>query len=161
FKYVMQTITTLRALRRERPELVFVAVPPIFAAIPVWLWARAHGARFAIDAHTGIFEHARWRWLMPLTRFLFRRADAVIVTGSHLEQLVASWGARPTVIGDVPVRFVDGNPPAPCAGSRVVVVNTFSVDEPVDELLAAAAAVPDATFFVTGDTRHARPKWLS
>jgi UDP-N-acetylglucosamine:LPS N-acetylglucosamine transferase len=33
-KYVMQTVTTLRILRRERPELVLVAVPPIFAALP-------------------------------------------------------------------------------------------------------------------------------
>src|SRR4051812_41522648 len=64
FKYVAQTLTTLRILARERPEIVLAAVPPIFAALPVRLYARRlSDARFVVDAHTGIFEHARWRWL--------------------------------------------------------------------------------------------------
>jgi glycosyltransferase involved in cell wall biosynthesis len=160
-KYVLQTVATLRALSRDRPEVVLVAVPPIFAAIPVWLYARRTRTRFVIDAHTGIFEHARWRWLLPMTRALFRHADAVVVTGQHLQRIVASWGARATIIGDVPVHFAEGRAPAPCRAPRVVVVNTFSLDEPVDELLSAARALPEARFFVTGDRRHARAPWLA
>ncbi|MBI4516768.1 MAG: glycosyltransferase family 4 protein [Deltaproteobacteria bacterium] len=160
-KYVLQTVATLHRLRREQPDCLLVAVPPIFAALPVWGYARRRGARFVVDAHTGIFEHGRWRWLLPLTKAVFRRADAVIVTGNHLRDVVASWGAQPVVIGDVPVRFGPGRAPAPCAGPRVVVVNTFSVDEPVAELLAAARMVTEAGFFVTGDTRHASPAWLA
>lgn len=160
FKYVLQAATTLRILRRERPELVLVAVPPIFAALPVLLHARRNGAHFVVDAHTGLFEHARWRWLLPLSRAVLRRADAVVVTGEHLRQTVASWGARPVVIGDVPVHFGPGVPPSPDARPRVVVVNTFSVDEPVYAVLAAARIVSEVSFFVTGDVRHARPAWL-
>jgi glycosyltransferase involved in cell wall biosynthesis len=158
FKYVAQTAATLRVLARERPDLVLTAVPPIFAAWPVALYARRRpGTRYVIDAHTGVFEHSRWRWLLPLTRRILRRADAVIVTGEHLRQVVAGWGARAVVIGDVPVHFEPGIAPAPCAGPRVVVVNTFSVDEPLDEVLAAARQVGEASFFVTGDVRYADP----
>jgi len=161
FKYVLQTIASLRILIREKPETVLVAVPPIFAALPVLLYARLTGTtRVVIDAHTGIFEHARWSWLMPLTRAVFRRADAVVVTGAHLAELVESWGAEAIVIGVVPVDFVEGTPPAPCDGARVVVINTFSVDEPVDEVLAAARRLRNAQFFVTGDVRHARREWV-
>lgn len=160
FKYLMQTVATLRILRRERPNLVLVAVPPVFAALPVWYWARRHGARFVIDAHTGIFEHARWTWLLPLSKLLLRRADAVVVTGEHLRQRVAEWGARAVVIGDVPVKFGPGLPPTPCDGPRVVVVNTFSVDEPVDAVLEAARRLGQTQFFVTGDVRAARPSWI-
>src|SRR5882724_1149808 len=160
-KYVLQAIATWRTLARERPELVLVAVPPIFAALPVWLYARRHAARLVIDAHTGVFEHTRWRWLLPLTRWLFRRADAVIVTGGHLQRVVESWGARATIIGDVPVQFGPGREPPPCDGARIVVVNTFSVDEPVDEVLEAARALPDTRFFVTGDRKHARATWIA
>jgi len=159
-KYLMQTVTTLRILRREQPELVLVAVPPIFAALPVWYWARRHGARFVIDAHTGIFEHARWTWLLPLSKLMLRSADAVVVTNDHLRQRVAEWGARGVVIGDVPVKFGPGRAPSPCPGPRVVVVNTFSVDEPVDAVLAAARQLEDTQFFVTGDVRAARPNWI-
>ncbi len=160
FKYLMQAVTTLRTLRRERPDVVLVAVPPIFAALPVWYWARRHGARFVIDAHTGIFEHARWTWLLPLSKLILRSADAVIVTNEHLRQRVTEWGARGVVIGDVPVKFVTGRAPAPCIGPRVVVVNTFSVDEPVDAVLAAARQLADVQFFVTGDVRAAQPAWI-
>jgi len=160
-KYVLQTMRTLAVLVRERPEVVLVAVPPIFAALPVLLWARLRGGtRVVVDAHTGIFEHARWSWLMPLTRWVFRRADAVIVTGGHLADLVESWGARTVVIGTVPVQFREGTVPPDCDGARVVVVNTFSVDEPVDEVLEAARTLHDSSFFVTGDVRHARREWI-
>jgi glycosyltransferase involved in cell wall biosynthesis len=159
-KYVMQTVATLRILRRERPDLVLVAVPPIFAALPVWYWTRRHGARLVIDAHTGIFEHARWTWLLPLSKWLLRHADAVVVTNEHLRQRVADWGARGVVIGDVPVKFGPGRPPEPCRAPRVVVVNTFSVDEPVDAVLEAARRLDDTLFFVTGDVRAARPSWI-
>jgi glycosyltransferase involved in cell wall biosynthesis len=135
--------------------LALVAVPPIFAALPVLLHARRHAMRVVVDAHTGIFDHRRWRWLLPLTRAVFRRADAVVVTGPHLEERVASWGARAVIIGDVPVNFAAGNPPAPCREARVVVVNTFSSDEPVGEVLAAARRLDGIRLFVTGDLRDA------
>jgi glycosyltransferase involved in cell wall biosynthesis len=160
-KYCLQAARTLRILAHEKPDLVLVAVPPIFAALPVWLHARRHGVRFVVDAHTGVFAHARWTWLAPLTRRICRAADAVIVTGEHLRKTVAAWGATAVVIGDVPVHFGPGTAPPPCKGARVVVVNTFSVDEPVDAVLDAARAVPGAHFFVTGDVRHARPAWLA
>ena len=159
-KYVLQAITTWRTLRRDPPELILVAVPPIFAALPAVWYARRHGARIVIDAHTGIFAHTRWRWLLPLTRAVCARADAVVVTNAHLQREVAAWGVPVVVIGDVPVAFGPGSAPAACGGPRVVVVNTFSVDEPVEAVLAAARTVSEAQFFVTGDVRAARAGWL-
>lgn len=160
-KYLLQTAVTWRVLRHERPDLVLVAVPPIFAALPVWLYARRSGARIVVDAHTGIFEHTRWQWLMPLTRAVLARVDVVVVTGEHLRQQVAAWGVPVVVIGDVPVEFGPGRPPAPCNAPRIVVVNTFSIDEPVDAVLAAASQLSEARFFVTGDLRYARTAWLN
>ncbi len=154
-KYVLQTFASLRTLRAERPAVVFVAVPPIFAAIPVYLWARWNRAKIVIDAHTGIFAHKRWTWLLPLTRRMFAAADTVIVTNDHLKEICESWGAVTVVIGDVPVAFCEAEAPEPCKGQRVVVVNTFSVDEPVEEVLAAAKRLPDVSFFVTGNLNNA------
>ncbi|MFN8545799.1 MAG: glycosyltransferase [Candidatus Binatia bacterium] len=159
-KYPLQTATTLRVLWSERPDLVLVAVPPVFAAIPALVWARRSGAICVVDAHTGVFLHDRWSWLLPLTRAVFRRADAVVVTNDHLAGYVRAWGGRAVVIGDVPVDMSPGCPPSPCNGPRVVVVNSFSVDEPVGEVLAAARLLPEASFFVTGDVRHAAREWL-
>jgi glycosyltransferase involved in cell wall biosynthesis len=159
-KYIIQTIVTLVRLWRDAPEMVIVAVPPVFAALPVLAYTRARGARCFIDAHTGVFTHKRWQWLEPLHRAVFRAADGVIVTGPHLKAVAESWGARALIIGDVPVELTVGVPPKPCDGARVVVINTFSVDEPLDEVLRAAAQLEGTSFFITGDTRYAKRQWI-
>lgn len=151
-KYALATVTTLRRLWRERPSLVLVATPPVPAAVVVWAYCALTSSAFVIDAHTGSFDDQRWRWALPLQRWLARRAEATIVTGPHLASQVESWGARALVIGTVPVTFPPADPADLGPGEHVVVVNTFSRDEPVDAILAAAATTPDVTFHVTGNT---------
>jgi glycosyltransferase involved in cell wall biosynthesis len=138
---------------------VLVASPPIFAVMAVWLYCKLFNAHYIIDAHTGVFDDPRWRWLGSISRFLARSAAATIVTNVHLQQTVARWGAHAVVIGDVPVDFPAVKPLHLGSGSNVVVVNSFSEDEPLDEILAAAAQLPDVRFHITGNPKHARNRW--
>ena len=79
---------------------------------------------------------------MPLSRWLSRAATATIVTNGHLAQIIKSWGAQTVIIGSVPMTFPAGQAPVLVDSARVVVVNTFSRDEPVEEVLNAAKNVP-------------------
>jgi glycosyltransferase involved in cell wall biosynthesis len=155
-KYGIQLLETFHRLRRDQTELILVASPPVFAALTVWAYCRLHGARYVIDAHTGVFDDPRWTWLLPLSRFLARGAVANIVTNRHLADQVGAWGAKALIIPDVPVQFAAVPPARLGAGVHVAVVNTFSQDEPLEEILAAAARLPDVRFHVTGDPGHAR-----
>lgn len=155
-KYVLQTIKTWSLLRRERPDVVFVASPPVFAVIAVWLYCAVYRRRFVVDAHTGLFDDPRWTWLAALTRRLSRAAISTIVTSEHLQDVVSQWRANSAVIGTVPVEFGDFEAPVFESGVHVVVVNTFSVDEPVDEVVKAAAILPQINFHVTGSLKHSR-----
>jgi glycosyltransferase involved in cell wall biosynthesis len=154
-RYLLQGVTTVRRLAGDRPDLVLVATPPVFAAIVVWAWCALTSSRFVIDAHTGAFDDPRWRWAQPLQRWLSRRATATIVTSDHLADVVRSWGAEPLVIGTVPVSFVPAPPAELGPGPQVVVVSTFSPDEPIDAVLSAARRTPEVTYHVTGDPRRA------
>lgn len=156
FKYVLQSVATWRLLRRDRPDLILVASPPVFAVLIVWCYARLFNIPYVIDAHTGVFDDPRWTCLSSLSRFLARRAVMTIVTNPYLQAQVEDWGARAMVIGDVPVAFPDAVPAVLGPGSHVVVINTFSQDEPLDELLMAAATLPEVQFHITGSMRHAR-----
>lgn len=156
FKYALQTATTWWRLLRERPHVVLVAAPPIVAVLGVWLYCRLFRARFVIDAHTGVFDDARWTWLLPITRFLARQAAGCVVTNDHLASKVREWGATAVVIGDVPVEFADVQPAPLGQGFQVVVINTFSVDEPLNEIVEAARHLPNAQFHVTGNPKSAR-----
>lgn len=155
-KYALQTATTWWRLLRERPRVVLVAAPPIVAVIGVWLYCKVFRARFVIDAHTGVFDDARWTWLLPITRFLARQAAGCVVTNEHLAIKVREWGATAVIIGDVPVDFAEVQPAALGQGFQVVVINTFSVDEPLSELVQAARDLPIAQFHVTGNPKSAR-----
>lgn len=156
FKYALQTASTWFRLLRERPRVVLVAAPPIFAVLGVWLYCVLFRARFVIDAHTGVFDDARWTWMLPLTRFLARRAAGCVVTNEHLAARVREWGANVVVIGDVPVEFVETAPAGLGEGFHIVVINSFSVDEPLAELVEAASRLPEVQFHVTGNPKSAR-----
>jgi glycosyltransferase involved in cell wall biosynthesis len=155
-KYVLQVHDTFRRLRRDRPEMILVASPPVIAVLAVWAYCTLFRARYVIDAHTGVFDDPRWTWLLPLSRFLARRAAATIVTNAFLGQKVMDWGCKAIVIGDVPVDFPRVESARLGVGFHVTVINTFSQDEPLDEILKAAVHLPEVRFHVTGNPKHAR-----
>ena len=62
-KYILQAATTFRRLLRDRPDVVFVASPPVFAVVAVWAYAKVSGTPYIVDAHTGVFDDPRWTWL--------------------------------------------------------------------------------------------------
>jgi glycosyltransferase involved in cell wall biosynthesis len=158
-KYLLQAVTTFWRLLRDRPDVVFVASPPVFAVCTVWAYARLSGIPFIIDAHTGVFDDPRWTWLSRVSRFLSRAALATVVTNRTLAERVHAWGANAVIIGDVPVRFPDVPPADLGDGFHVVVVNTFSQDEPLSEVIRAAQLAPDVRFHITGNARHSRNVW--
>ncbi len=159
-RYVLQAITTFRVLMREKPAVVFVQNPPIFAALVVYLYAKLWPAQYIIDAHTGALLEWRWQWSMFLFAFLARRAIATIVTNEHLAAMVEAWGAKTFIIADIPTTFPQSKP-FPLNGKfSVAVVNTFSPDEPVEEILEAAASLPEVQFYITGDPIRAKERFL-
>jgi len=155
-RYLLQTAKTLSVLAREKPRLVFVQNPPIFAAIVVYIYARLWKARYIIDSHTGGLLVPWWKWSLPIHAFLSRRAITTIVTNEHLKAMVDSWGVSSFIIGDIPTTFPQSKP-FPLNGKfNIAVINTFSPDEPLEEVLEAAVSLPEVQFYVTGNPIRAK-----
>ncbi len=153
-RYALQTVQTWRMLRREKPDVIVAANPPIFAALAVYIYARLAGARFAIDSHTGAFVAKRWRWSLGLHRYLSRRAAATIVHNSAQEAIVRQWDCPYCVIGFTPGDYSrKADYPLP-AGFNVAVITTYKHDEPVAVIFEAARQLPDVCFHFTGSTRN-------
>jgi glycosyltransferase involved in cell wall biosynthesis len=85
---------------------------------------------------------------------LARRAITTIVTNDHFADRVRAWGGHALVLRDIPTTFPDGGTYPVEQTFNVVVVNTFAPDEPVGEVLAAAADLGDVRFHITGDTNR-------
>jgi len=154
-KYVLQAISSFQVLIRQQPDVVLVASPPVIAVLTVWFYAKICGIPFIIDAHTGVFDNRRWRWLLPLSRFLSRQATVTIVTNDYLSQEVQQWGGKVVVIGDIPVFFEAVVKISLGEGFHVVVINSFSDDEPLEEILDAAKRIDGVFLHVTGNLRYA------
>ena len=155
FKYPLLAIRTLRLLFRKRPGLVFVQSPPGLAVLFVSLYCRLTGSRYIVDAHSAAMQLPVWtrpRWLWA---GLARGALATIVTNEHFARTIQNWGARALVIRDIPTTFPEDGTYPFNGDFNVTVVNTFSDDEPLHQILEAAQGMYGVHFHVTGRLNRA------
>lgn len=158
-RYLVLGTRTLAWLVRTRPRVVVAQSPSIvLAALLVLLrpWFRYW---LVVDAHNEavrpyIHDSAPIRWL---TKFSLRRADLTIVTNEELSRDVARAGGRAFVLPDPLPRPPPASEERPHTRPYVVVVSTFAPDEPLPEILQAAASIPDLDFLVTGNASLCSP----
>jgi len=162
-RWLLQGWKTWQLLEWERPEMVLVQAPPVFAPLVVAIWCRLRGktrssgsrARYVIDGHTGAFHYRSWLWSRPLLRMLARKAVATLVTDEAALIMLKSWKVRGFFLIDGLPRL---SPPAGDAGSqgetRVAVISILSNTEPIEEVFVAARLLPQVTFYLTGDTKR-------
>jgi glycosyltransferase involved in cell wall biosynthesis len=157
-KWIGQSFATLGLLHRKRPEILFVQNPSLGLTVLALLARGWFGYYLVVDAHNeGVRPFVRsGRFVRWLTARLLRGADATIVTNDALAQDVVRAGGRPLILSDrLPV------PPLPDPGLettcgmpvQVMVISTFAPDEPLNEIIAAAASLPDVAFAITGNAK--------
>jgi len=150
FKYIFQSIKTLFILFREKPDVVFVMSPPLFAGVGVYFYCKLFHKQFVIDAHTGAFIDDMWQKVLFLQRFLCRKAAFTIVTNKPLADIVTRWQGKPVIVPDIPIQFPAPVFPELAGKKKITLVNSFAVDEPLAQFLQAAEKFPDIHFYITG-----------
>lgn len=169
-RYLVQVWKTWSLLELMRPEVVIIQIPPIFALLTVAIWCQLRGktkpggqhVSYAIDSHTGAFYDPRWRWSLPLLRWLSRRAVVTLVASEGALAILQHWQVKSLFL-------IDGLPnlsqPTGTAGStgtaRVAVISGFGPDEPVAEVFAAARLLSQVTFYLSGDSKRIEPRFLA
>ena len=158
---------TFGLLRSRRPKLLLVQNPSLVLAAFALAVRPLFGYRLVVDAHNEAVEPYinRKAWFLRLTASLLRRADATIVTNRWLGQLVEAAGGRAFVLPD-PVPEVGPTKPG-CDGwredrsLRIVAIATYAPDEPIANLFAAAARLPEVQFAFTGNQHKLAPEALA
>jgi len=158
-RYTMNFIETFIRLFTANPTYIIVMSQPIFAVIAVYFYAILTRTRFIVDVHSDDFESRKWKWTAPILRFISRRACFVFVTNIVHSERVKSWKCRPMIVGNPPPLIPQirqkHSRELICASTSIVVVNTFSKGEALEEIIASARLCPDVIFYVTGDKRKA------
>lgn len=162
FRYVLQSIDTWRVLNNQKPRVIHVTNPPVFAAMVVSRYCQRNRAHFILDTHPPGLYSRRWSWSLPLQRAMMRKALINIVDQQRYKSMLESWGGKAII--QVNPLFQKNFPNS--KGDRkkdlleITVVNTFAEDEPLTPILRAAEHSPNAHFYILGDARLADAKVL-
>jgi glycosyltransferase involved in cell wall biosynthesis len=169
-RYLVQSWKTWRLLERERPKVVLVQSPPIFAPIIVAVWCElrgnvrslGHQTLYVLDCHPATWYNRKWRWAKPLIHLLSQRAAVTLCTNEGAQDILRIWKVRGFFLADsIPIL----SPPTGTFGSegetRVGVIGSLDSDEPVAEVFAAARLLPQVTFYVVGEPKKLTAKLLA
>jgi hypothetical protein len=118
------------------------------------------GAPVVLDSHPAAFGRkgsASGRGLLPVHRWMVSRVSSSVVTMEDWVDVVASWGGRADLLHEAPGTWELRPVPALRSRPVVLVVGIFGGDEPVAEVLTAAAMVGDVDLRMTGDVGRLAP----
>ena len=157
-RYLLSTLRTVAYFVSRRPRAVIVTNPPIIPALLAVAYARVTGRVVVIDDHPGAFGAQGYRigeMMLPIHRRLVPSARLCLVTDQSWVDQIERWGGRGLVLHEAPGDWVPFPGRRPGARPNVLFVCTFGRDEPAEEVIAAAAALPDVDVTITGDLDRA------
>jgi glycosyltransferase involved in cell wall biosynthesis len=169
-KYSLLFARTIHILRKEKPKIIICQNPPIFCALSAIIYNYLFDADsiVVIDAHTGAFDRP-WSYLKSLTKSIMKRASTIIVTNTKLQDFVLqNFKLKAIVLDDKIPEFNKlsynnierESGQVGDKGFKVAVISSFAYDEPMNEILDAAAELPTVRFYITGDASKAHKKFL-
>lgn len=165
WQYARLFMRTLAVMRQRRPDTVWFQLPqvPLMWAALLYRLLFNRQAKLVADCHNAMFRPPWSR--VPFGLSALRRCDLVLVHNDTVLQAALAAGLPPNrtlVLEDVPplVNPPAVAPPVPAAFAGrphpwVLFPGSFSADEPVQELLAAARLLGSGVVVMTGRVANA------
>jgi glycosyltransferase involved in cell wall biosynthesis len=165
-RYLLLALSTINLIIKKKPRIIFVQNPSIVLCFLITLYKKVfRTSKLIIDCHTPyirlkgipkiIFDH--------VTRFIFVNADMIIVTNNDLSSLYSNRYPNVVffVLPDKVPEFPNLRPIRLSAKTNILLVCTFSDDEPYIEAFKAMHKIESATLYVTGNSKRASAEALS
>ena len=154
-RYGISSIRTVSYLVRVDPGAVVATNPPVVLGLIALAWARIRRIPFALDSHPGAFGKQGDRVaarLLPVHRYLVKRATVTLVTAESWVETVRGWGGHGLVVHEAPGAWEELAKLKRDPGSRpkVLLVSRFAGDEPTEEAVKAGALISEADLVITG-----------
>lgn len=155
--YLYKSIITFRYVQKHRPEILFIQNPSVVLGYVASLLRWYFRYILIVDRHTN-FRIGKKKGLNPLfllydylSDFNIRHSDLHIVTNPYLKTFVDKKGGKGFVLPDrLPTISPVGRLIMTCP-QNVVLICTYASDEPVREVIAAAARLPSSVcLYITG-----------
>lgn len=153
-RYALSLPMTALTLARARPKVVFFLNQPMLLLITVWIYTRITGGRFVLDCHSAPYERREGS-----TKKLYAaatRAAAVNLNHNRIDTVAAEqMGGLSILFPDIPLSITlsSGLEIPKVRSPNVLVICSFTADEPLDIIIEAARLLPECIFYITGNWR--------
>lgn len=147
-RYVFVFFKTISVLLSKRPKVVFVQNPSLFLTAMVCGLRGIFKYRLIVDRHSNFklkfvnSKRLKWKLFYSVSDFTIRCADLTIVTNQFLAELVEAKNGNSFVLPDKLPQLDLAKKIVLDGQKNIVVVCTFSEDEPIEELIDAALLLP-------------------
>ncbi len=145
-------------LASKRPELLIVQNPSVVLALFASTLGRLFTSHVVIDAHNEGLKpfYSKFNWLLPLYKFIQKRANLTIVTNKALADEVRMNGGMPFILEDKIPEFDAVNHVSLKGIYNLVFICTFEKDEPYQEVIRAAGLIDSSVcIYITGNYQKA------
>lgn len=159
YRYLNLSIRTFFLLLREKPDTIFVEVPPTPSAIIIYVYCILFHAQFIMDMHSGSL-FAPWNKLFWLQKFLSKRALVTISHNYEVEDYLTKLNLKTIRIGYVPEDNHEIEDYPLHERFNIAIPCSFEADEPIEEMILAAKRVPEIDFYFTGNPKQKLPDYL-
>lgn len=166
-EYLAKAQQTLKVLLTQQPQTIWIQLPPsplLYLTYLYKVWNKViynRSIQIIADCHNATF---RAPWVRsPFVVECLNRCSLVLVHNEHVQQQAIQLG----VAAERVMVLRDRMPSLECSTLTlhhqfqhpwILTPCSFNADEPIAEILAAAAKTPDLTFVITGNTNRAQGK---
>jgi len=137
FDYFYKSFKTIKVINEQKPDVVVMQNPPTITPLVIVLYSFIRKFKTVIDSHNGAFEKPWDR--IPFYGWILKNADIVIVHNEHLLskllQVKKYKGVNFKILNSRLSDYSHIRKSESDAQPYILVVTTFSGDEPMDILL--------------------------
>jgi glycosyltransferase involved in cell wall biosynthesis len=167
-KTIFLSIKTIFILSKHNPRILIVQNPSMFLTGLVCFLMPIFNYKLVVDRHSNFKFHTstnkslKYRAFHWVSRFTVQKANLTIVTNQYLADIVSKWGGNPFVLQDKLPSLCLAKNTVLEGSNNLVLVSSFSDDEPIDEILNASLLLDkDTVLYITGNWNTLSKKWLN
>lgn len=160
-KFPLQFFKTLIYLFKTKPEIVIIEFCQPIIGLPCLIYKYFFKKPIIIDLHSGPLISKKWLFFKPLTHFILKNADLIIIHEETIkEKLIFEKNKKIILLHDPPLIIDEKIPDFSYVKDYFVFPASGDIDEPIEELIKASAFLKNIDIFITGNIKYKHYKTL-
>jgi len=142
-----------KLIKNQRPSHIALANTHVVVASVNYFIGKLFGAKIILDSHSAAFDAPFYKYPKFLSYFFAKNSLFSIVTNEIHQKIIEKHGGKAFLLPDIPndEQLLTYKKEKISEKFSICFICTYNYDEPFEEVLKAANAIPEVQFFFTGN----------